>query len=194
MTGRKPCYSPLNYQVIIIFPFTTHTFIGVFDDNNHCIGYYAYGGTKPASGQLVRQRYSQDEKVISSYENGEASEYLRGNPFEIPVPEGMTTEEFDSKIIDSAKRFGNIEGIQYSLYPGEDETLGNCNTSSTTLLMQAGVSTEQIADIEKKMEGVHWGFGTVKPWTKDEQKKAIEKHELQTEEYIKRNEALQKSL
>lgn len=181
---------PSDYYI----PLATHTFIGVFDANNHCKGYYAYGGTEPASGQLIKQSYSQDYDVISSYENGKMSKYLKGNPFEIPVPEGMTQEEFDEKVIATAKNFGNVEGIQYCLYPGNNETQGNCNTSSTTLLIKAGVSKEQITEIEKKMEGIHWGFGDIKPWTKEEQENAVKDRKQQAKESIDRNEALQKSL
>ena len=82
-------------------------------------------------------------------------------------------EEFDNAVIETSKTFGDVPGIQYSLFPGDDETLGNCNTSSTTLLLKAGASKEQINTIESQMSGWHWGFGTEKPWTFEEQNNAI---------------------
>ena len=77
--------------------------------------------------------------------------------------------------------------LKYSLNPtAKDE--GNCNSSSSTILIKAGVSKEVIEEIEGKMQGIHWGFSsTAKPWTKEEQKKAVE-------EENKRLDALQKSL
>ena len=160
---------PSNFYV----PFATHTFVAVFDNNKRCIGYYAYGGTEPVSGQLRQLSYSQDIEVISSYEKGEKNDFVKGEPFVINPPNEMSEEEFDNAVIETSKTFGDVPGIQYSLFPGDDETLGNCNTSSTTLLLKAGASKEQINTIESQMSGWHWGFGTEKPWTFEEQNNAI---------------------
>ena len=181
--GDPVNYGDFNGKEVVLFatslpsdiyiPLATHTFVAVFDNNKRCIGYYAYGGTEPVSGQLRQLSYSQDKEVISSYEKGEKNDFVKGEPFVINPPNGMSEEEFDNAVIETSETFGNMPGIQYSLYPGDDDTLGNCNTSSTTLLLKAGASKEQIDIIESQMPGLHWGFGTEKPWTFEEQNKAI---------------------
>ena len=101
-------------------------------------------------------------------------------------------------MVSVAKSFGNVSGIEYSLYPGTDETSGNCNTSSTTLLSKAGVSDKQIHAIKKKMAGICWGFGSKKAWTKEEQTKAVQDKKnvdnSQAREKVRRYEALQMAL
>ena len=85
----------------------------------------------------------------------------------------MTQEEFDNKVKETASSFGNQEKISYFLDPSYPLD-GNCNSSTYTILKKAGVSDEILNDLDKKIQGKHWGWGQLKPWTKDEQKKAIE--------------------
>ena len=55
------------------------------------------------------------------------------------------------------------------------QTTGNCNTSSSTLLYKTGVPMKTIKNISNKIKGNDYGFGDIKPWTRDEKIKAIEK-------------------
>ena len=55
-----------------------------------------------------------------------------------------------------------------------NEIQGNCNTSSSTILLKAGVSKETIEQLKEHISGIKTGFDSkARPWTSDEQKKAI---------------------
>ena len=85
--------------------------------------------------------------------------------------------EFDNKVIQTINSFGNKDGITYTLFGGgNDKTLGNCNTSSSTVLIKSGVGKEEMKSLESNIEGINTGFQTTtpKPWTKKEQEKALE--------------------
>ena len=86
----------------------------------------------------------------------------------------MSQEDFDQNVIDVAKSFGNNKDITYNIYP-DDETEGNCNSSTYTILFKAGVHSDTLKEIEKNIPGVNWGFGDLKPWTKDEQEEAVKR-------------------
>ena len=70
--------------------------------------------------------------------------------------------------------FGNNPNITYCLEPFE-QTQGNCNSSSSTLLYKAGVPLSRIKDLRKQKSGLVWGFGDIKPWTVEEQSKAVQR-------------------
>lgn len=89
----------------------------------------------------------------------------------------MTSKEFDNKVIQTINSFGNKDGITYTILGGyTDKTKGNCNTASSTILIKAGVSKEDMKSLESNIEGINTGFQTTtpKPWTKNEQEKALE--------------------
>ena len=169
----------------------THTFI-VVKSSNGSITYAAYGPNR--TGALSRQSYSQDVKAYQDYfKEGMPNERTK-SVFKIQVPEGMSSEEFDNKVKETINSYGNNPDIQYSLDP-EEETEGNCNTSTSTILSKSGVSFEEIESIESDIPGINWGFSsTSKPWTKEEQQKAIELHLQKIKEEINQQEALQKAL
>ena len=156
-------------------PFATHTFITV-EKNNKVVGYYAYGSEKDGfmgafSGQLVRREYNQDKAVFS----GKDKEHLK---IRIPVnvPNGMTQDMFDDKVSEVAESFGNVQGINYFMAP-LTPTQGNCNTSTSTILLKAGVSKEQIKEIKDQIPGLSYGFSeNENPWTEQEQKDAVRLH------------------
>ena len=85
----------------------------------------------------------------------------------------MTVEEFDKRVIEVAKSFGNNPKIKYFLSP-ISELQGNCNTSTSTILHKAGVSDEHIKEIGKQLPGLANGFCSYRPWTSDEQRKAVD--------------------
>lgn len=64
--------------------------------------------------------------------------------------------------------------LRYCLEPFE-QTQGNCNSSSSTLLYKAGVPLSRIKDLRKRISGLVWGFGDIKPWTVEEQSKAVQR-------------------
>ena len=66
----------------------------------------------------------------------------------------MTSEEFDNKVIDVATSFGNNSEISYFFLPSESAlTEGNCNTSTSTILIKSGVSSSKISEIKNKFQG-----------------------------------------
>ena len=104
------------------------------DTKGELQGYFAYGsenmGVKGAfSGRLMKQNYSQDVSII----NGKNQDDLK-QIIEITPPNGMSSEQFDQKVIDVANSFGNNPDIKYSAIP-TSSTEGNCNTSTSTILI-----------------------------------------------------------
>lgn len=152
----------------------THTFLVITNSEGEVQGYYAYGsehmGVRGAfGGRLMRQQYDQD---ISVYQ-GNDTDHLK-KKIEVLPPKGMSSEQFDQKVLDVANSFGNQDGIRYFMFPTK-QTEGNCNTSTSTILIKAGVSSEQIKDIKDRIPDISTGFSeTSRPWTEEEQKAAIE--------------------
>jgi hypothetical protein len=70
-----------------------------------------------------------------------------------------------------------VYSITYTILGGgADKTSGNCNTSSSTILIKSGVGEEEMKSLERNIKGINTGFliTTPKPWTKKEQEKALE--------------------
>lgn len=161
-------------------PLATHTFLVVTGDDGKVLRYAAYGpkNGKPVGGdKLTECQYSQDIQVYTDYFNGKENDNLKGQPQKVNIPKGMTSKEFDNKVIQTINSFGNKDGITYTLFGGgNDKTLGNCNTSSSTVLIKSGVGKEEMKSLESNIEGINTGFQTTtpKPWTKKEQEKALE--------------------
>ena len=124
-------------------------------------------------------RYNQDIDVIENPQGQNFYVYKKN----ITPPKGMTVEEFDKKVINTAESFGNQKGITYNVFP-KDETEGNCNTSTSTILKKSGVSNETIKSIRDEIDGWSFGFGNYKPWTKVEQKIAIKTKVCNFHKYI----------
>ena len=156
------------------FKKATHTFLVITNSEGEVQGYYAYGsehmGVRGAfGGRLMRQQYDQDISVYKGYD----TDHLK-DKIEILPPKGMSSEQFDQKVCDVANSFGNQDGIRYFMFPTK-QTEGNCNTSTSTILIKAGVSSEQIKDIKDRIPDISTGFSeTSRPWTEEEQKAAIE--------------------
>ena len=161
-------------------PFATHTFLVVTGDNGEVLRYAAYGpqnGLPVGGDKLTECNYQQDIQVYTDYFKGENNENLKGDPQKVNVPKGMKSEQFDKKVIETINSFGNKDGISYILFGGgSDKTSGNCNSSSSTILIKSGVGEEEMKSLESNIEGINTGFQTItpKPWTKDEQEKALE--------------------
>ena len=178
-------------------PFATHTFL-VVQDSKGRITYAAYGpkNNDAISGidALSKCSYSSDIKAYTDYLYcNKKSNHVKGVEL-IPVPRDMKSDEFDSKVIDVINSFGNNPNIKYNLYPTREDE-GNCNSSSSTILLKAGVSKETVEEIGEGMKGFHWGFSsTAKPWTEEEQEAAIENEGTKRVEENKRLDTLQKTL
>ena len=156
-------------------PLATHTFIVVRDEKNVVKGYYAFGSELDGfsgafSGRLKRVKYSQDKNIYNNTDKKHLKKVITIKP-----PKGMNSNEFDDKIISIAESFGNNAGVKYFLAPNTTNlTEGNCNTSTSTILLKAGISQEQISEIKKEIPGLSWGFSIyARPWTKEEQDKSV---------------------
>lgn len=161
----------------------THTFISVELKNGEK-KHFAYGpaGNDFLGGdQMIESDYTQDEEIMK----GENLQNLK-KVFVITPPDGMSVEEFDNKVIKMAESFGNNKDIRYNALTS-NPTTGNCNTSSGTILLKSGVSMERIQEIKNEMgfwiSSGAYGFGTIRPWTASEQKKAVEKEALKMKAY-----------
>ena len=168
----------------------THTFITVTRSDGNT-SYFAYGsefdGLKGAySGRLCQREYDQDISIFS--EKNKNPDLLKTKIL-VDVPDGMTQDQFDQKVIDVAKSFGNVEDIGYFLLPLKS-TQGNCTTSTTTILYKAGVSEEKLKEIKDLIPGLDYGIGNIKPWTQDEQIDAVKQAQ---HEQMKLYESLEKT-
>ncbi|MDP4237974.1 MAG: hypothetical protein Q8904_00695 [Bacteroidota bacterium] len=164
-------------------PFATHTFIVVRGKDN-VDHYYAYGSDQGMYGPLkmytTKDAYTQDKQVFTDQKNGKENINQKAC-IEMPIPEGMTSEQFDKKVISTAESFGNNPNVTYVL-TGGGETGGNCNTSTSTILSKSGVDEKTLSDTKSKIPGLVWGFGNIKPWTATEQKAAVQKENKILEE------------
>ena len=156
----------------------THTFLVVKDKKGKMI-HFAYGseidGPMGAfKGRLREVEYYDDLNVM----NGNLKNHLKyRKAIEPPLKadgKKMSVEEFDRKVINVARSFGNNPNIKYFMLPGNNPTQGNCNTSSSTILHKAGVSNQQIKALRAEIPGIVSGFGSYRPWTASEQKAAID--------------------
>ena len=156
----------------------THTFLVVKDKKGKMI-HFAYGseidGPMGAfKGRLREVEYYDDLNVM----NGKLKNHLKyRKAIEPPLKadgKKMSVEEFDRKVINVARSFGNNPNIEYFMLPGNNPTQGNCNTSSSTILHKAGVSNQQIKALRAEIPGIVSGFGSYRPWTASEQKAAID--------------------
>ncbi len=159
-------------------PLATHTFLAITNSSGDVIKYAAYGpenGNPFGGDRLMKINYSQDKQVYTDFFSGKSNDNLKLCQ-EVPVPEGMTSEQFDSKVIKTVNSFGNEQGISYAIIPLA-ETEGNCNTSSSTILIKSGVASEVMSQLEENIPGINTGFQTEspRPWTKEEQKQAVER-------------------
>ena len=155
----------------------THTFLVVTksDGKREIIAYGSeYEGPVGAfQRRLQRCYYIQDEAIADGFEKDKLKKAIP-----IPPPEGMTQDEFDQKVIDVANSFGNNPEIGYLVAP-LTRTKGNCNSSTSTILLKSGVSKSFIRYLQDEIPDLHWGFETSpKPWTEKEQRDAVKIREL----------------
>ena len=157
----------------------THTFIAVLDDRTNALkGYFTFspqtGMGITDSGLLEKNdknnMYQQDFDVIQNYINGNEDENLK-NAIEIAIPEGMSSEQFDKKVISTGNNYKPESTTRYLLNPIMEFT-ANCNKGSYNLLKQSGVSKNYLQKVGSQIPGIKWGWGQDMPWTKEEQQKA----------------------
>ena len=116
----------------------------------------------------MQRIYNQDIDVY----NGNDTEHLKAK-IPISTPANMKDEEFENRISEVAESFGNNESITYMFIPIK-ETQGNCNTSSSTILLKSGLSPKDLENLNKLIPGVVTGFDSyTRPWTKKEQEEAV---------------------
>ena len=133
---------------------------------------------------IVECDYQQDEIAVSNFFSSGMDDNTK-NVIPVTVPEGMTESEFDNAVINSANEFRGNNTIMYRIIPfGESE--GNCNSSTTSLLKNAGIDDKEIERIESMIPGMDIGFGSVKPWTKEQREAA----EIRQQEKRKMDESL----
>ena len=176
-TRLPTAHLPLNLEKVV--ESATHTFL-VVQTKSGSLHYYAFDSDRDGlfgafSGKLSRQRYVQDLNVISDPTNDNLKKMTTISP-----PQGMSSDEFDQKVIDVAESFGNNDSFTYLLNP-ITETTGNCNSSTSTILYKSGLSEERLQEIGKGIPGIKWGWGKIKPWTADEQEKAVQRQKGQEE-------------
>ena len=180
--GRKTYLFVTTLPYAKWFPFKlsspSHSFIVV--RNEEGTNYYAFGSDSPhgLGGNLVRASYTQDKKIFENFFNDVQNSNLK-NVFEIPTPDGVTEKDFDNRVIDIAESFyeGGNNQMNYALDPGYSNDQGNCNTSTSTILFKAGIGKNELMKMKDEMKGLTWGFGKIRPWTKEEQEKAAQENE-----------------
>ncbi len=160
-------------------PKATHTFITI-ENSNVLKGYFAYGAYKDGLGAALglggnlqqNQYYSDKLKILNQDKDNLKAKIL------VSPPNGMTQNEFENKVVEVVKAFGNNPEIKYFLYP-YTPVQGNCNSSTSTILMKAGLSTNDINNIAKQIPGWAWGFSSQpKPWTEKEQEQAVKNQQI----------------
>ena len=170
----------------------THTFV-VVKTSNGKIQRFEYGpkgdslfDTIFGNSTLTQCSYKESEISVDIYMSTGRMDANTKNVEAVNVPDGMTSDEFDDAVIKSAAEFkGNTE-IKYRVIPLE-ETEGNCNTSTTSLLKNAGVSKTELNRIGKNIKGIKIGFGSTKAWNLKQRKEVVRKKD---KDKAKLNESL----
>ncbi len=182
----------INLFVKSILSLATHTFIVVTYEGK-LIKYAAYGpenGNSLGGDRLKEYHYQQDINVYKDYFKSKKNDNLK-QVYEIQIPEGSNLDEkgFNDKVIDVINSFGNNKEMMYDILPNADNT-GNCNTSSSTILLKSGVSKEEMQKIEESIPGINTGFHTENPspWTKTEQKEAVERAKKREQDKLKESQ------
>lgn len=139
-----------------------HSFVMVTSGNQKTT--YTYGPSGIFFGTLQRTSYSFDDNIRQGKESN-----VNYDIIDVPIPDGMTEKEFDNNVEKSAKMFEGNNEIKYNILAPFENT-GNCNTSSTSLLYNAGVTLETLKDLKEKINGNAYGFGELRPWTEEERK------------------------
>lgn len=134
-----------NKKIQSALSMATHTFMSLKRNGKPSVK-FSFGSKtdNPFGGQLVKVSYMDEEKSMK----GEAPSNFVKNRIVITPPSGMTVEQFDEMVIKTGNSFGNNPNITYCLEPFE-QTQGNCNSSSSTLLYKAGVPLSRIKDLRK---------------------------------------------
>lgn len=160
-----------------IIRFATHTFVVVQTSKGkiHRFEYGPQGDPFFGISTLRQLYYDKSGNAVNNYMKGIQDDCIK-NVIEVNVPTGMTMDEFNKNVINSAAEFSDNTEIKYRIVP-IGETEGNCNTSTTSLLKNAGVSNKEINRIRSVIKGVKTGLGTYKPWTYKERQQAIKKKE-----------------
>ena len=73
----------------------------------------------------------------------------------------------------------DVDGCKTYLYV--TQLSENNSLLLSTILYKVGISKEILGNIKEKMKGITWGFGDIKPWTKEEQDKAVKDADEQEE-------------
>ena len=169
---------PSHFFLKRFLEFATHTFIVVTDSKGQIRERFAYGPNEDNyyaifTGTLGQQYYVQDEDVAK----GKDTDNLKAR-IQVTPPDGMTNDEFDNKVIQVAKSFGNNKNIRYNIWP-TNEIEGNCNTSTSTILIKSGVEPQEMKRIRSLIPGFPYGFSIryAKPWTYEEQDEAVKVNE-----------------
>ncbi len=159
--------------------FPTHTFVVVqtSDGKTQRFEYGPKGNSVwdslSGNSSLVQCYYEDSGKSVDTYmSTGEMDSHTK-NVESVSIPKGMSSDQFDNAVIKSAADFkGNTE-MKYRIIL-TDATEGNCNTSTTSLLKNAGVPQGEINRIGDKIHGTKTGYGTTKAWTKKESESVME--------------------
>lgn len=181
---------PYAYKCLNIMHQPTHSFIVVKTNKN--TEYFAFGTPKGGlSGKLTRVHLDQDINIYEEYFEDNRVHGKLKNVIEIKPPAGVSQSVFDQTVINVAESFyeGEDSPMRYNISPIYNMTLGNCNSSTTTVLYKSGISLEELDDYKSQVKGITWGFGLVRPWTKDEQIQTYTDKESIKEqlEYFKNN-------
>ncbi len=168
----------------------THTFITIENRENQVLKYAAYGPSNnvPFFGVnwLAQKYFVQDENILL----GRDKRNLKAK-IEVPIPEGVTFEQFASNVAEAVDSYIGTDPLRYNFLPMCNAE-GNCNTSTSTVLLKSGVSRECVRDIVRQIPGLAGISALPKPWTLEERRKALEQ---QSKKRIERfNEKFRKSI
>ena len=176
IASKYPYIKPIANKVVEKVKDATHTFISI-ESKGKEPEIYAYGseidGIKGAiGGKLTQCHYYQDKAIATG-----GKTHLLKRKIEVSAPNGMTQEQFENSIRGNAKAFANDKNVTYFIYPYQENT-GNCNSSTSTLLLKSGVSGEEIDRIGSLIPGIVWGWSSKsKAWSKPEVQRMLKRIE-----------------
>ena len=157
---------------------------GHIEEVNH---YYPFGGLMGDSRNATTQPYKYIGKELDRthgldwYDHG-ARHYDpvtgRGNVMDALAEKYYPWSPYVS-CLDNPIIGLDVDGCKTYLYI--TQLSENNSLLLSTILYKAGISKEILGNIKEKMKGITWGFGDIKPRTKEEQDKAVKDADEQEE-------------
>ncbi|MDQ1353921.1 MAG: hypothetical protein QG657_4230 [Acidobacteriota bacterium] len=153
--GRKVWLGARSLDHPLVGSLGVHTYILIMPNNPADFGgktKWAISGYPDKKGRLNLDLNDKHDRDLKFSE--------RKGLYEITPPNGKSDSAFIKDILNTTQKYKNLSR-NFDKYPNITNNEGNCNSLSTSILVGAGVSIDEIKKIDPP--GFNWGLGEVFP-------------------------------